>query len=105
MDIFTHSVFGALLYILFLKEVTFEFFPIAILFSLLPDLDVFLIPLKRIFKSNYLEHRGGSHSYIIGIIISAILSIFFSIFRNRSFFMSWIIGSIFYGLHVSMDLL
>ncbi|MFX1366650.1 MAG: metal-dependent hydrolase [Promethearchaeota archaeon] len=77
MDIFTHSVFGALLYILFLKEVTLDYLSIAILFSLLPDLDVFLTPLKRILKSNYLEHRGGSHSYIIGIIISAISSIFF----------------------------
>ncbi len=105
MDIFTHSVFGALLYILFLKKVTFDFFPIAILFSFLPDLDIFLAPLKRIFKSNYLEHRGGSHSYIIGIILSAILSIFFSVFGNKSFLISWLIGSTFYGLHVSMDLL
>jgi len=105
MDIFTHSVFGALLYILFLKDVTFDYIIIAIFFSFLPDLDIFLYPLKRIFKSNYLEHRGGSHSYIIGIIMSAILSIFFSIFRNKSFFITWIIGSAFYGLHVSMDIL
>ncbi|MEE9377087.1 MAG: metal-dependent hydrolase [Candidatus Lokiarchaeia archaeon] len=105
MDFFTHTVFGALIYILFLKEVTFEYISIALFFSVLPDLDIFLFPLKRLFKSNYLEHRGGSHSYIIGIIISAILSIFFSIFRNRSFFIAWIIGSAFYGLHVSMDLL
>ncbi|NVM19913.1 MAG: metal-dependent hydrolase [Candidatus Lokiarchaeota archaeon] len=105
MDIFTHSVFGALLYILFLKEVTFEYIFIAIFFSFLPDLDIFLFPLKRIFKSNYLEHRGGSHSYIMGIIISAVLSIVFSTLRNKSFFIAWIIGSVFYGLHVSMDLL
>ena len=105
MDIFTHSVFGALLYILFLKGVTFEYIAIAIFFSFLPDLDIFLFPLKRIFKSNYLEHRGGSHSYIVGITISAIFSVFFSVFSNKSFFMAWIIGSIFYGLHVSMDLL
>ncbi|MFX0155765.1 MAG: metal-dependent hydrolase [Candidatus Hodarchaeota archaeon] len=105
MDIFTHSAVGALLYILFLKDVTFEYIIIALFFSVLPDLDIFLFPLKRIFKSNYLDHRGGSHSYVIGVIVSAILSIFFSIFRNKSFFISWIIGSAFYGLHVSMDLL
>ncbi|MFW9969631.1 MAG: metal-dependent hydrolase [Candidatus Odinarchaeota archaeon] len=105
MDIFTHSVFGALLYILFLKGGTFEYLPIAVFFSFLPDLDIFLYPLKRLFKSNYLEHRGGSHSYIIGIIISALLSIIFSNFRNYSFFITWIIGATFYGLHVSMDLL
>ncbi|MFX1453435.1 MAG: metal-dependent hydrolase [Promethearchaeota archaeon] len=105
MDIFTHSVFGALMYILFLKEVTFDYFSMAIFFAVLPDLDIFLIPMKRIFKSKYLDHRGGSHSYIVGILISAFLSIVFSSFRNKSFFITWIIGSAFYGLHVSMDLL
>ena len=105
MDIFTHSVFGALLYILFLKEVTFEFISIAIFFSFLPDLDIFLTPIKRIIKSNYLEHRGGSHSYIVGILVSAILSVVFSTLRNRPFLITWIIGSAFYGLHISMDLL
>ncbi len=105
MDFFTHSVFGGLLYILFLKDVTFEYFFIALSFSVLPDIDMFFFPLKRIFKSNYLHHRGGSHSYIVGIIASAILSIFFCIFSNKLFFISWIIGSAFYGLHVSMDLL
>ncbi|MFX0039238.1 MAG: metal-dependent hydrolase [Promethearchaeota archaeon] len=105
MDIFTHSVFGALLYILFLKDVTFDYFSIAIFFSILPDLDIFLFPLKRIFKSNYFEHRGGSHSYIIGIIASGLLSFLFSVLRNNSFLITWIIGAAFYGLHVSMDLL
>jgi len=105
MDFFTHSVVGGLLYILFFKDITFEYITLALFFSVLPDLDIFLFPLKRIFKSNYLDHRGGSHSYVVGIMISAILSIFFSIFRNRSFLISWIIGSAFYGLHVSMDLL
>jgi len=105
MDFFTHSVFGALMYILFLKEVTLEYFSIAIFFSVLPDLDIFLIPLKRIIKSNYLEHRGGSHSYIIGLIISALLSILFSNLMNKSYIIVWLIGATFYGLHVSMDLL
>ncbi|MDX1798943.1 MAG: metal-dependent hydrolase [Candidatus Lokiarchaeia archaeon] len=105
MDIFTHAVVGALLYILFLKDVTFDYISIAIFFAVLPDLDIFLIPLRRIFKSKYLDHRGGSHSYVMGIMISAFLSIFYSIFRSKSFFIIWIIGVVFYGLHVSMDLL
>ncbi len=105
MDLFTHSVFGALLYILFLREVTFDYLSIAIFFAILPDLDIFLFPLKKILKSKYLDHRGGSHSYVIGIIISAVLSIFYSVFRSKSFFITWIIGTIFYGLHISMDLL
>ncbi len=105
MDLFTHLVFGTLLYTFFLKDVTFEYIFLAIFFSILPDLDIFLTPLKRVFKSNYLEHRGGSHSYIIGIIISVIVGIIYSALTHRSFIISWIIGMAFYGLHVSMDLL
>ncbi|MFX0033490.1 MAG: metal-dependent hydrolase [Candidatus Hodarchaeota archaeon] len=105
MDLFTHLVFGTLMYILFLKEVTFDYIFLAILMSVLPDLDIFITPLKRIFKSKYLEHRGGSHSYIIGIIISAIVGIIYSTLTSRLFLIAWIIGMAFYGLHVSMDLL
>jgi len=105
MDLFTHLVFGTLLYTLFLKDVTFEYIFLAIFFSVLPDLDIFLTPFKRVFKSNYLEHRGGSHSYIIGIMISVIVGIIYSALTHRSFLISWIIGMVFYGLHVSMDLL
>lgn len=105
MDFFTHLVFGGLTYLLFLKEVTLDYFFLAIFFAILPDLDVFLAPLKRIIKSKYLEHRGGSHSYIIGIIISFLLNLIISPLRQQSFFIGWIIGFSFYGLHVSMDLL
>ena len=105
MDFFTHLVFGALIYTLFLKEVTFTYFIFAMFFAILPDLDIFLSPLRRVSKSNYLEHRSGSHSYIIGIIISAIVGIIYSALTHRSFLISWIIGMVFYGLHVSMDLL
>ncbi len=105
MDLFTHLVVGALMYLLFMRDVTLDYLVIAIFFSVLPDLDIFLMPLKRIFKSNYFEHRGGSHSYIIGIIIASIIGGLFSILRQRPFFIVWIIGALFYGLHVSMDLL
>ena len=105
MDLFTHMVVGALMYLLFMRDVTLDFLAIAIFFSVLPDLDIFIMPLKRFFKSNYLEHRGGSHSYIIGIIVTGIISGLFFILRQRPFFIVWIIGSLFYGLHVSLDLL
>jgi membrane-bound metal-dependent hydrolase YbcI (DUF457 family) len=105
MDIFTHMVFGALMYILFLKEITFSYLIYAIVFSILPDLDIFLSPLRRKLKSNYLEHRSGSHSYIIGIILSTIIGGIYSIITQESFFIVWIIGIIFYGIHVSLDLL
>jgi len=105
MDLFTHLVVGALMYLLFMRDVTLDFLVIAVFFSILPDLDVFLMPLKKILHSKYFEHRGGSHSYIIGIIVAGIFSGLFFIFRQRPFFIVWIIGSLFYGLHVSMDLL
>jgi membrane-bound metal-dependent hydrolase YbcI (DUF457 family) len=105
MDLFTHLVVGALMYLLFMRDVTLDFLFIAIFFSVLPDLDIFLMPLKRIFKSNYFEHRGGSHSYIIGIIVASIFGGLLFILRQRPFFIIWVIGSLFYGLHVSMDLL
>ena len=105
MDFFTHLVFGALTYLLLLKEVTLDYLFLAIFFSILPDLDILLAPLKKKFNSNYLEHRGGSHSYIIGIIISFIISIIRSILIQQPFIFVWIIGFSFYGLHVSMDLL
>jgi membrane-bound metal-dependent hydrolase YbcI (DUF457 family) len=82
-----------------------DYFFIAIFFSILPDLDIFLAPLRRIFKSKYLEHRGASHSYIIGVIISLIISLISSLFSHQPFYLVWVIGSLFYSLHVSMDLL
>lgn len=105
MDFFTHLVFGALVYILFLKEVTFNYLIYAMFFAILPDLDVFISPLRKIFKTNYLEHRSGSHSYIIGVIISTIIGAIYSISTQQSFLILWIIGIIFYGIHVSLDLL
>jgi len=105
MDFFTHIVFGGLIYILFLKEVTFEYIILAMFFAVLPDLDIFITPLKRVFKSTYLEHRGGSHSYIIGVMLSFIICSLISVLTHRPFLFTWIIGIVFYGLHVSMDIL
>ena len=105
MDFFTHIVFGALMYLLFLKEVTFDYLLLAMFFAILPDLDIFIFPLRRIFKSNYLQHRSGSHSYIIGIILSGIIGGIYSILTQKPFFIVWIIGIIFFGIHISLDLL
>ncbi|MFX0070034.1 MAG: metal-dependent hydrolase [Candidatus Hermodarchaeota archaeon] len=105
MDFFTHVVFGTLVYLLLVNEIPIDYLFLAIFFSILPDLDILLFPLKRIFKSKYLEHRGGSHSYIVGIIISFIVSVFNYFLFHQSFLIVWIIVITFYGLHVSMDLL
>ncbi len=105
MDFFTHIVFGALMYLLFLKEITYDYIVLAMFFAVLPDLDIFIMPLKKFFKSNYLEHRGGSHSYITGVIVSFVISIIISSLTQRPFLINWVIGIIFYGLHVSLDIL
>ena len=105
MDIFTHLVFGALIYDLFLREITFNYLILAIIFSILPDLDIFITPLKRKFKSNYLEHRSGSHSYIVGLILSTIICGTFSIITSEPFLITWVLGIFFYGIHISLDLL
>ena len=105
MDLFTHLVFGALMYNLFLKDITYLYVLYAVIFSILPDLDVFITPLKRVFKTNYLEHRSGSHSYFIGLIVSGIIGGITSIINSQPFLILWLIGMIFYGLHVSLDLL
>ncbi len=93
------------MYLLFMKDISLDYFLLAVFCSVLPDLDIFISPLKRVFKSNYLEHRGGSHSYVTGIVISFIVGIIHSTFTKEFFVVSWIIGMVFYGLHVSMDLL
>ncbi len=88
MDLFTHFVFGLLMYVLILKDVTFNYIILALFASILPDLDVFLFPLKRKFKSKYLDHRGGSHSYIVGIIASLIIAFLYALLTHQSFFLS-----------------
>ena len=103
MDIFTHITFGALVYLSFLKEITLAYILIAMLCAALPDLDIFLAPLRK--RSVYFEHRGGSHSFIMGIIVSFILGLIFSPLLQLPFFSVWIVGALFYGLHVAMDLL
>ena len=105
MDLITHLVVGALVYIFTFQYFTPSFLFYALFFAILPDLDLLLSPLRRKLKSKYLEHRSGSHSYITGLLISAIIGSFYSIFTQQSFFMVWMIGMIFYGIHISLDLL
>ncbi len=105
MDIFSHVVFGALIYLLFLRNISYEYFFLALFFVILPDLDIFLMLLKGKFKSTYLDHRAGSHSYVIGVILSFIISLVYSPLTRKPFFIVWIVGSFFYGIHVSQDML
>ncbi len=105
MDLFTHAILGALIYGTLGGNVSSEYFLLAIIFAILPDFDILLTPLRKIVKSDYLEHRGGSHSFIIGALVALFGSVIFSIVFAKSFLLAWLIGSLFYALHLSMDLL
>jgi membrane-bound metal-dependent hydrolase YbcI (DUF457 family) len=105
MDLFTHAVVGAFVYLQFVKGLPLNFLYWAIFCAILPDLDIFLIPLKKRLDSKYLEHRGGSHSYVVGIMVSAIFAVIFIAITKQNYILSWIIGMLFYGLHVTMDTL
>ena len=54
MDMFTHLIVGAFIYLFFLKDQTLYYLIPAMFFAILPDLDIFIQPLRRIYKSNYL---------------------------------------------------
>jgi len=71
--------------------------------SVFPDLDVFLEPLQKIRKMYFLSHKAGSHSYIIGLIFTGIVSLIITIFRSCAFVEIWIAGFIGYSIHVSLD--
>ena len=55
-------------------------------------------------NSYYLSHRGGSHSYIMSLFISVITSGIFFLITGKSFILAYVIGCIFYSLHVTLDL-
>ena len=105
MDLFTHLLVGAVMYTSVFGNITIEFLFIALLFAVLPDFDIILTPLRRWIKSDYMEHRGGSHSYLIGMLISILVNLVYAPVTGKNFFLGWLIGSIFYALHISLDLL
>ena len=105
MDLFTHLLVGFVMYTSVFGNMATEFLFIALLFAVLPDFDIILTPLRRWIKSDYMEHRGGSHSYLIGMIVSIVVNLIYIPITGKNFILGWLIGSIFYALHISMDLL
>ncbi|QEE16869.1 metal-dependent hydrolase [Promethearchaeum syntrophicum] len=105
MDLFTHLLIGAVIYFSVFGKIMTEFLFIALLFAVLPDFDIILAPLRRWIKSDYMEHRGGSHSYLIGMLVSSLVNVIYAPITGKNFILGWLIGSIFYALHISLDLL
>ncbi len=106
MDFFSHFFLGFLISALTMNTLGRELFFYAAIMAMFPDFDIFLIPLVKTKQKRryYLSHRAGSHSYIIGLIISAITSSIFCIITRKSFLLVYIIGCLFYSLHVTLDL-
>lgn len=105
MDIFTHQFMGILAGLFTLRIFSPEAIIILWIMTFLPDFDVFLEPLRRLRKSYFLSHKAASHSYIIGLFFTGIISFLISIIRNVSFVEIWFASFIGYSIHVSLDFL
>ncbi|MFX1479742.1 MAG: metal-dependent hydrolase [Promethearchaeota archaeon] len=103
MDFFTHFLIAVLVGNLLLKELNFSYIVFIGIMAIFPDLDIFVEPLKRIWHTYYILHRGASHSYFAGIFISAIAAAIFSFFTGNFFFEAWLIGYLAFSLHISLD--
>lgn len=105
MDSFSHIVIGiTVLGVAHLPQDPALFY-IVIFMASLPDLDVLLSPLQKKLNSYYLSHRGASHSFIIGIIITAPFAGIFMWVTDYSFFFLWMFNLSFFSVHLFLDLL
>lgn len=73
--------------------------------AVLADFDIFLYPLKRIKNTPLLSHKGISHSYFFAFLVSGLTGVIFSFITNEPFLLAWIVGFLFYSLHLSLDAL
>ena len=103
MDIFTHMFMGVLAGLFTLTVLSPEAIILLWIMTFLPDFDLFLEPLQKIRKMYFFSHKAGSHSYIVGLIFTGIISLIISIFRNVLFLEVWLAGFIGYSIHVSLD--
>ena len=105
MDIFTHQFMGILAGLFSLTILSPEAIILLWIMTYLPDFDVFLEPLRRIKKSYFLSHKAASHSYIIGLLFTGVVSLLVSIIRNAPYIEVWFAAFIGYSIHVSLDFL
>lgn len=105
MDFFSHFLFGIFISATVLKSLRVEFVIYSGFMAVMADFDIILEPLQKIRKSLLLSHKGASHSYITALGVSAITGGLFAIITNTSFLLAWMIGFMFYSLHVTLDFL
>jgi membrane-bound metal-dependent hydrolase YbcI (DUF457 family) len=103
MDIFTHILMGTLPCFLLLGKISPEAIILLWIMAILPDGDIFVEPFTKKRNLYFLSHKAASHSYIIGIIITAIISVLVSFIRGVQFVEIWIAGTVGFSIHVSLD--
>ncbi len=103
MDIFTHILMGTLPCFLLLGKISPEAIILLWIMAIFPDGDIFVEPFTKKRNLYFLSHKAASHSYIIGIIITAIISVLVSFIRGVQFIEIWIAGAIGFSIHVSLD--
>ncbi|MFX0177979.1 MAG: metal-dependent hydrolase, partial [Candidatus Hodarchaeota archaeon] len=103
MDIFTHFLLGIIISIFTLNSFGFEIVLFGGIMAVIADFDIFLEPFKKFRTSNLLSHKGISHSFFSGLLISLPFALIFTFITNHSFLIVWMIGFVFYGLHVILD--
>jgi membrane-bound metal-dependent hydrolase YbcI (DUF457 family) len=86
-----------------LTKITPEAIILIWVMSFLPDFDVLLEPLQKIRKMYFLSHKAASHSYIVGLIFTGVISAIISPLRNSPFLEIWLGGFLGYCIHVSLD--
>jgi len=103
MDIFTHILMGTLPCFLLLLKISPEAIIFLWIMAIFPDLDIFVDPFTKKRSLYFLSHKAASHSYIIGTIITGILSLPISLLRRISFIEIWVAGVLGFSIHVSLD--
>lgn len=103
MDFFSHFLIGVFIAVFAFSSLGEEFVIFAGVMAFLPDFDIFLEFFRSARKSKLLTHKGISHSFFSAFIISAISGLIFSLITGLSFFLAWLIGFLFYSLHVILD--
>ncbi|MFX1256871.1 MAG: metal-dependent hydrolase [Promethearchaeota archaeon] len=105
MDFFSHLLIGILISIFLLNSLGKEFVIYASIMAFLPDFDAFLELFQSFRKSKLLSHKGVSHSYLAAFFVSMISGSIFFLLTGESFVLAWMIGFLFYSIHISLDAL
>ena len=94
---------GTLPCLLLLGKISPEAIILLWIMTIFPDADLFVDPFAKKRNLYFLSHKAASHSYIIGIVITGIISVLVSLLRSVPFFEIWLAGTIGFSIHVSLD--